>query len=499
MQLTPVRYRSRMTATASDGDGRQVVIASNRGPVSFARDESGTIVAKRGSGGLVTALIGALHAAGGLWIASAMSDEDREQAGRGRMEIDDPGARYSVRYLAFDPDEYDAFYNGISNRVLWMLHHCLWDAPRTPAFDAGTALAWEAYRRVNAAFADALAEEGDSDFLVQDYHLALAPAMLRDRRPDARIAHFSHIPFAGSTYFRVLPRRYRLELLAGLLGADVIGFHSVDWAENFLVDAREIPGATVNLRARTIRWRGRSVRVGIYPISIDVESLRSDARGQGVEDARRHLKDLVGHRALLLRVDRAELSKNILRGFLAFERFLEQCEGWRGSVVFFAQLNPSREGVPEYARYMEECFAAADRVNERFGTEDWLPVTVSHMDDFSTAIAGYERYDALLVNPVFDGMNLVAKEGPTLNRRDGALILSENAGAFPELGRHAVVVSPFDVEGTAEAIRRALEMPAPERARRARGLRSAVQRNRLDAWVLRQRADLRRSAARRGG
>jgi trehalose 6-phosphate synthase len=124
-----------MTATASEGNGRRVVIASNRGPVSFARDENGKAVLKRGSGGLVTALIGALQAADGLWIASAMSDEDREQAGRGRIDIDDPGARYSVRYLAFDPDEYDAFYNQVSNRLLWMLHHCLWDAPRTPAFD----------------------------------------------------------------------------------------------------------------------------------------------------------------------------------------------------------------------------------------------------------------------------------------------------------------------------------------------------------------------------
>jgi Glycosyltransferase family 20 len=257
----------------------------------------------------------------------------------------------------------------------------------------------------------------------------------------------------------VLPRRSRFELLEGLLGADVIGFQSADWAQNLLVDSRELPGATVNLRARTIRWQGRIVRVGIYPISIDVAALRSDARNQEVEGARRHLEDLVGDRALLLRVDRAELSKNILRGFLAFERFLERWGSWRGKVVFFAQLNPSREDMPEYVEYMEQCFAAADRVNERFGTAGWPPITVSHTDDFPTAIAGDERYDALLVNPVFDGMNPVAKEGPTLNRRDGVLILSENAGAFPELGRHAVAVSPFDLEGTAEAIGRALEMP----------------------------------------
>jgi trehalose 6-phosphate synthase len=477
--------------------GRRVVIASNRGPMSFVRDESGALVPKRGAGGLVTALLGALQAAGGLWIASAMTEEDREQAARGRIELGEPGSTYSLRSLAFDSEDYDAFYNGISNRVLWMLHHALWDAPRSPTFDAETGRAWEAYRRINRAFADALDEEGDADFLVQDYHLSFVPAMLRERRPDARIAWFSHIPFAGSQSFRFLPRRYRAELLRGLLGADVIGFHSNAWAENFLVDAREVRGATVNFRARSIRWERRTIRVGVYPISIDVEALRADARAPEGYEARRRLDGVVGDRALVLRVDRAELSKNILRGFLAYERFLEREARWRQGVVFAAQLNPSREGVPEYARYVDECAAAAERVNERFGTEAWRPVTMSLADDFPMAVAGYERYDALVVNPTFDGMNLVAKEGPTLNRRDGVLILSENAGAFDELGTHAVAVSPFDVEATAEAIGKALDMPAAERARRARALRAAVQRNRLEAWVGNQLRDLDRVIQRR--
>lgn len=477
---------------------RRLVIASNRGPVTFVRDESGGLAPRRGAGGLVTALLGALQASAGLWVASAMTDEDREQAARGRVAMGEAGAPYSLRSLAFDPDRYDAFYNGISNRVLWMLHHALWDTPRTPAFDARTVRAWDEYRRVNAAFADALVEEGDADFLVQDYHLSFVPAMLRERRPDARIAWFSHIPFAGSESFRVLPRRYRQELLRGLLGADVIGFHSNAWAENFLGDAREVSGATVNFRARTIRWEGRTIRTGVYPVSIDVEALRNDAGAPDVNGARDRLETIVGDRTLLLRVDRAELSKNILRGFLAYGRFLEREPAWRGRVVFFAHLNPSRESVPEYARYVDESLDAAEAVNRRFGTSGWKPVEVSLANDFTLAIAGYERYDALMVNPTFDGMNLVAKEGPTLNRRDGVLILSENAGAFAELGSHALAVSPFDVEATAGAIAAALEMPAAERARRARGLRSAVQRNRLDAWVGRQRADLDRAVARRG-
>ena len=283
-----------MTHTDATSDRRPLVIASNRGPASFAVDEHGEVAARRGAGGLVTALIGALQASGGLWIASAMSEIDREHAGSGRIEIGDPGARYSVRYLAFDPGEFHAFYNEVSNRVLWMLHHCLWDAPRTPVFDAATTRAWNAYRRVNVAFSEALEEEGDADFLIQDYHLSLAPAMLRARRPGARIAYFSHIPFAGSEYFRVLPRRYRLELLEGLLGADVIGFHATAWAENFLVDCRELPRATVNLRARSIREalempaverarRARGLRAAVQRNRLDawVERQRAALRRAG--------------------------------------------------------------------------------------------------------------------------------------------------------------------------------------------------------------------------
>jgi trehalose 6-phosphate synthase len=487
-EAIPLRHDAR--------DERRVVIASNRGPVSFVR-ERGKVIPKRGTGGLVTALAGAVQAAGALWIASAMSDEDRRQASRGHIDVGDGDAPYAVRYLAIDADRYDEFYNQVSNRILWMLHHCLWDAPRVPTFDEATARAWSAYREVNHQFAEALDEEGDADFLIQDYHLVLAPAMLRERRPKSRIAHFSHIPFVGPPYLRVLPRPYRLDLLTGLLGADVIGFQSTGWADNFLVDCRELRGATVNLRARTIRWQGRTVSIGVYPISIDAGALLERSRQPEVERSRERLEEIVGDRALLLRVDRAELSKNILRGFLSFELLLNRHPQWRERVVFLALLNPSREDVPEYGEYVDQCVEAAARVNDRFGTSGWTPIDLYLADDFPMAIAGYERYDVLLVNPTFDGMNLVSKEGPILNRRGGVLVLSENAGAFAELGRYALPVSPFDIAATAGAIREGLEMDPGERARRAGALRRAVRRGRLEDWVGRQREDLDAAAAAR--
>jgi trehalose 6-phosphate synthase len=474
---------------------RGVVVASNRGPVTFVRDDAGQVTAKRGAGGLVTALSGALSAAGGLWIASAMTDEDRRRADQGRFEVEAGGADYRLRYLSFDPDLFDRYYNGWTNHVLWFLHHYLWDTPRTPAFGAETDAAWDAFVEVNRTFANAMAEEGDAlggapAFLVQDYHLSLVPAMLKELRPGVRIAHFSHIPFAGPSYMRILPERLRSGLLAGLLGADVVGFHAREWAERFLLSCRLLEGARVDLRRRTVRWQDREVRVRVYPIGLDVTALEQEAARPEVLEAERRIAEWRGDAKLLLRVDRAELAKNILRGFLAFDRFLERNETWRGRVRFLALLNPSREAVPEYAAYVRECEDAAESINRRWGGRGWTPVDARVRDEYAETLASYRLYDALLVNPTLDGMNLVAKEGPSLNRNRAPVILSETAGAFQELGRWVLPVDPFDLDETATAIATALEMPASERTARSRGLRAAIRRNPPERWVRRQLDDL---------
>jgi trehalose 6-phosphate synthase len=520
-----VAGRRRPRGEALLGPGRHIVVASNRGPVSFTRSPDGDVVMRRGAGGLVSALTGALQRSGGLWVASAMTPEDRLQAGRRHLAMEpeeagpdvlaagdggeDDGASvhrlpYDVRLLAFDPAAYDRFYNRISNEILWFLHHQLWDVPRTPVFVSETRVAWDAYREINEGFAEALEEEGsmrggDPSYLVQDYHLSLVSAMLRKRRPAARIAHFSHIPFAGPSYLRVLPLELREELLAGLLGADVVGFQADAWADGFLEDCRTLDGASVDLRRRRVRWEGREVLVGVYPISIDVEDLLATSRSQETAVARRAMLRTKADRKLLLRVDRAELSKNILRGFLAYEAFLRARPGWRGKVVFLALLNPSREDVTAYRDYIQECQDVAERINDELGDEGWRPIEYSLEDNLPRALAAYGLYDVLLVNPVFDGMNLVAKEGPTLNRQNGVLVLSENAGAHAELGRYALGVNPFDVEATSQAIEAALEMASEERARRARGLKAAIRRNRLDDWVGRQLEDLERVTRPRAG
>jgi trehalose 6-phosphate synthase len=481
---------------------RPIVIASNRGPISFEIGDGRELEERRGAGGLVTALTGALSATGGLWISAAMGEGDRLMAERspdGHIEVVNEDTKYHVRYLAIAEDAFDRYYNVVANRILWFVHHYLFDVVRSPRFGPGSSRAWRDYVDVNETFAEALAAEerpgGRSPgFLVQDYHLALVPAMLRRRRPHARIAHFSHTPFAGPGYFQILPGEMGRAILTGMLGADVLGFHSQAWSDNFLLCCRNLEGARVNLRSRWVEYRGRRTLVRDYPIAIDTEGLRRSASGPEFRRTRRELTRWRGEAKLVVRVDRTELSKNILRGFLAFEALLRREPAWRGRVRFLALLNPSRRAIPEYRAYTRECLRAAERINRELGAQGWKPVEVVIADDYPRVIAAYSLYDVLLVNPVFDGMNLVALEGPTLNRNAGALILSRNAGAAALLGRHALLVNPFDVGETADALHAALTMPEAERARRARAVRRIVRGNRPSRWVQSQLDDLERAA-----
>ncbi len=231
----------------------RIVVASNRGPTSFDRDERGELVAQRGAGGLVTALAGVLPGRDATWIAADMTEGDREVAGG--VEPPDTGGDVRMRYIVVEPERYERYYNEVANRTLWFAYHYLWDTVRSPVFGRDTEAAWQDYTEVNRTFAETLAREpGDPAFLIQDYHLSLAPRFLRELRPDARIAHFSHTPFAGSTYLRILPTTVREGVLRGMLGADVLGFQTGTWAENFLFSARGLSGARVYLaRQRGVR------------------------------------------------------------------------------------------------------------------------------------------------------------------------------------------------------------------------------------------------------
>jgi trehalose 6-phosphate synthase len=462
-----------------------IVVASNRGPVSFERDADGRLFPRRGSGGLVTALAGVFDRDDAVWLSAAMSDGDREVAAGGRAI--ESGSPLRLRFIEIPPERYDGYYNGVANGLLWFAHHFLWDIARSPSFGDDTERAWESYVETNRAFAKALAEEPDPNtvFLVQDYHLSLVPAMLRELRPEAKIVHFSHTPFAGPTYLRILPAHVRAAILRGLAGADVVGFQARIWVENFLLSARDAPGMKV-LRGGRLSVDGRAALVRSFPVAVDAPAIRDTAAAPETVAIREELRVWKADMSLLLRVDRMEPSKNILRGFHAFELFLRRNPSWRGKVRFLALSTPSREDLPPYRDYADECLAEVARINGEFATDDWVPITVRLQEDYAFAVGAYGVYDALLVNPLYDGMNLVAMEGPVVNPRRGVLILSRNAGAFSRLGRHAIAVNPFDLNESAAAIKTALEMSAEERLRRSRGLQRSVLANTPPGWLASQ-------------
>lgn len=443
---------------------------------------------------MVTAVGGALRGREAAWVAAAITEGDREQAARGPFVFDVGGTRIRVRLAALDEKLYDGYYNEFSNRVLWFLHHYLWDTPRAPEPGPAEGKAWDAYVKVNERFAELIADEAPegATALPQDYHLSLVSGVLRARRPDLRIGTFWHIPFCQPDQYRVLPDEWGAALLRGMLAADAIGFQTQRWADNFTACCREVLGATV--KGKYVVVGDRSTRVGIYPVGVDVDLLRMQAAKPEVADAAMRINELVGDCTMLLRVDRTEPSKNILRGFVAYERLLERRADLHGRVVQLALLTPSRRAIPEYAEYMRACVARAEQINERFSTPDWQPLIVDESDDFPATLAAYRRYDVLVVNPVFDGMNLVAREGPVLNERDGVLVLSRNAGAAAEL-HAALLVNPFDADGTADAIERALGLSAHERHERAITLKELAPGLPPAEWLGRQIKDVQRRRA----
>jgi len=481
---------------------RKLIVVSNRGPVSFGRDAHGARVARRGGGGLVTALRSLVSSHEVTWIASAMTDGDHEVVAEARGNAVEERARdgspYRLRLIAHDEAAYDWYYNVIANPTLWFLQHYLWSLSRVPDFDHGLHHAWSSgYVTVNESFADAVVTELDAEpdaiVFFHDYHLYLAPRLVRERRPDATLAHFVHTPWAQSDYWHVLPAAMRAAVHDGMLANDVIGFHTDRWRRNFVHAAEQIVGAVPDPEARVVGYEGRSILVGANPISVDPEEFEELAGSDAVRAREREI--LARHDGrIVLRVDRTDPSKNVVRGFSAFEVFLDAHPELHGEVTMLALLDPSRQDIPEYSEYLGAIQRAAREVNDRFQGDGWMPIDLQIDDDFPQSVAAYKQFDVLLVNAIFDGMNLVAKEAPLVNERAGVLVLSENTGAHDELGEWALSVNPFDVAGQADAIYAALMLPEEERRRRQDAIRSHVQEHDLLHWIGAQLHDLEQAA-----
>ncbi len=456
---------------------RRLILASNRGPVGFSRNEAGELVEKRGAGGLVTALRPIVAQQDVTWIASALSEEDRRVAAAGTVEQHgQEGSPYRLRLVAHDGEAYDLYYNVVSNPGLWFAQHGL--DGMLPSRRDELPAAWErGYIPVNAAFAAAVVEELDREpnaaVFFQDYHLYAAPALVRARRPDAVLAHFVHIPWPSPEEWELLPAPIVRAVHEGLLANDVVGFHTERWRRAFLAscDALGLDASRPLVTA--------------HPLSIDPDEFDGIAGSPGVRERERELAARRPER-LILRVDRTDPSKNVVRGFQAFRLLLDRRPDLVGRVGMLALLDPSRQAIPEYADYR----TAIER--EAVAVEAPYPgaLTLRIADDFEEAVAAYKQYDVLLVNAVRDGLNLVSKEGPLVNAQDGVVVLSENAGAFEELKPWVLGVDPFDVEAQADALESALELPADQRATWAVELARYVREHDLERWSAEQLEDL---------
>jgi trehalose 6-phosphate synthase len=448
-----------------------MMLVTHRGPYRFSMHDDGSFVSTRGAGGIVSALLplvkGPDHGERQAWVAAAIDDDDRAAVAAGGASV----AGLDLHLLDLDPVLHRMHYDVISNAVLWFVHHGLFDLARRPRFDRHLREAWEGYVTVNAAFADAVAEDAaeGEQVLVHDYQLALVPGMVRAARPDLRVTHFTHTPFCGPNSIRVLPTDMAAAL-CGSMAAVPAGFHTARWSAAYVASTREVLDAD-------------PVTPYATPLGPDPDALAELAAAPATVRAAAELDALVGDRKLVLRSDRIDLSKNIVRGFHTYDELLTANPEWRERVVFVAMLNRSRENLAEYVAYEHEVEQAADRVNDRWAAHDWQPVVVDTRDDYEQTIAGFARYDALLVNPLKDGLNLVAKEGPLLNQRHGVVVLSPEAGAYDELAEAVLPIHPYDIEQGAHALHTALAMPHDERAARASRLAHLAAVHTPQTWL----------------
>ena len=476
---------------------RRLIIASNRGPLEFQIQSDGSLSAQRGGGGMVTALMAAARFVPATWIAAAMTDGDRRAAGEangGLIKV--PDNEIYVRFVLVPHSVYHRHYYVFCNPLLWFVQHYMWNTPRTPNIGRAVYEAWEnGYVAMNAAIAQAIVEEAKHDaeppfVLLQDYHLYLAAGAVRRQMPAATILHFTHIPWPSPRYWGILPDFMRKAIHSELCAADIVGLQTASDVRNFLHCCESLlKGAIIDFQQCHVTYQGHTTHVCDYPISIDAAGLLDFVQSLEVQQYRQQLQPLLGQHTIV-RVDRSEPSKNIVRGLRAFEILIERYPEFRGKVNLLQFLVPSRSELEVYRTYTDEVFDLINSINDQFGDADWQPIRVFYENNYAQAIAGMSLYDVLFVNPVMDGMNLVSKEGPLVNKGDGVLVLSELAGSFEQLSEYALTVCPTDLEGTVRALRQALTMPGDERRRRAAALRRLIQEEDITYWLERQFRDL---------
>ena len=478
---------------------RPLILVSNRGPVEHQMSGDGWPEARRGSGSVVTAFNSLAQKFEFTWVASAMGEGDRVVSENGRgphIQSPLPGHLINLRYVVTPRRVYHKYYNVLCNPLLWFLQHYMWNPPYNPNVDAAVHDAWESgYIPVNQAFANAVISEAQAleqapIVIGHDYHLYLMPEFVRKEVPEAVIQHFVHIPWPTPQYWHMIPDYIIRRICESLCTTDLLGFQTIGDVRCFLDTVEEfVPDVTVDRTSHTVARNGRTTSVKVYPISINVEEVQRIANTPRALDYENRLSADTGD-VTIVRIDRAEPNKNIVRGFRAYELMLTRYPELKGKVKFLAFLVPSRTHIRQYQRYMDEIQQVIQQINNNHGTDDWQPIVPFIENNYTQAIAGMKLYDVLLVNTIIEGMNLVAKEGPVVNNRDGVLVLSHSSGVYQQLSDGAISVSPTDIEGTMEALHQAITMSAEDRKARAARMLNSVCREDINHWLYQQMNDI---------
>lgn len=489
---------------------RRLVISSNRGPVTYEKDDSGELVAQRGSGGVVTALSSLTNITPLTWVAAALSEADREISGMeesARPQALEDGDNLRLRFVNIDVESFDKYLNVISNPLLWFTQHEMNDLLlEDRESNSELWVAWrEGYVKANREFARVVAEEVDLAesapyTIFHDYQLYLAPGMLRQHHPDLTMMHFTHIPWPNPETWRALPRTWVRSICEALLACDIVGFQTNSAVEAFAATCQQYVQGVRTAKdkqgyTQVFRTTGQDKEevtwVRAYPISVDPQEVVKVYQSFEADEWKAKLQAELGdYDKLIVRVDRLDPNKNVVVGFESYQQLLQDRPDLVGKVVFLALLVPTRESVPEYAQYKDQTFELIDQINADFGRKSWRPIHYIYGNDYARALAALSMADVVLVNSVADGMNLVAKEGVIVSEKPSVLVLSNNTGAWEELGEHSIGVAPDDLEGTAKALAEALEMPEAEKKKHHQALDKIVRENDLSHWLASHLSDL---------
>ncbi len=480
------------------GNSRRLIVASNRGPIEYHVSEDGRLQATKAGGGVAIALSALSRYMDFTWVACAMGEGDRyaaEVSRNGTLITSLDGHRSYLRFVLVPKGTYDKYYSVFSNTFLWFFQHKMLNHSCNTSIDQQVWDAWEnGYVPANQAFAEAVVAEADGEdspyVMVHDYHLYLTPGLIRARLPHALIHHFIHIPWPACQQWMILPISVSRSICQSLCSCDIVGLQTTRDVDNFLYTCEfALEEARVDHQERTIHFNGHQTKVNAYPISVDVAELQRLANSEEVIGYEQKIRPFLG-RKTIVRVDRVEPTKNILLGFEAYDMLLARNPHLLGQVSLLAFMVPSRTNLKQYQEYTHEVFALVNEINTKYGRDGWNPINLFYEHNYPQAIAGMRLYDVLLVNPVADGMNLVAKEGPIVNTKNGVLVLSEEAGAAEQLRDGAISIDPTNVEGTVEALCQALDMPMEEKRSRAEKLRKKIKEEDITHWFWRQLKDL---------